>query len=251
MNRFLSLIGILATVSAFAQNSTDPINPSQTAVVYRTGDTIVTPATHDLQIIKFSSNSDGESIPSVVRATNKDNGKVTFIGVNTQNKKKAFSDVINAVISLQVPILGVQASIEFLKTVEIGLEAGQSLGQYYGGYANIHIINFKVDDDSQWDLYIGSHYRNRVNVPYSFGSNGTGTLSGSFGDVRIGVRRFDKTQRFYQAFEVGYGKFLGDGALYTANPHPGFNDENLPNGSIQERATPVFRVVFGMRLFKQ
>ena len=184
----------------------------------------------------------------VVLLTEIATGKTTLVGLN-KDKKQAILDVI---VAAQLPAFGGIASVELLKTLEIGIEAGVGFGTYYGAFTNLHIIKFKAFDVSN-DIYFGAHYRQRdIATDCAILVECYGSLRGQYGDIRIGLRQtgIDGDDRMFIAYEVGYGKFLNGGGAYTQK-YDDYAPHGHHTGDTVEKQGLVLRVVIGYRLFSK
>lgn len=197
-----------------------------------------------------------EKIPAVLLATEKSTGKRILFGTNTDPKKA----LIEVSAGLQFLALGARVSVEMLRTLEIGVQAGFGGGTEYGAFANLHIFRFKRPSQfnsyesiehpapqAYGDVYLGSHLRerNRIPIECQFPVACYAYLSGRFHDLRIGYRHSE--DKFYMAFEVGVGKFANGGAVYKSNeifiktPPP-------EEGTRVQRIAPVIKFAFGLKI---
>lgn len=230
----------LSSLSAFADDDESMIEIGNKPTTYdftATSEVVVSSDTH--MVTPFTDN--------VVKVTEKSTGKEMLVGTNS-DKKQAILDVI---VAAQLPVGGLIVSTEFLRTVEIGVEAGLTNGTYYGTFTNLHVIKFNVDE-VQSDIYFSGHYRQRINTAKDCAIlvECYGHMSGPFGDLRIGIRQTGTLDddRWFVAYEVGYGKFLNGGGKYE-QAHPDYVSKGHHAGDLVPHKNLVLRVVFGFRLF--
>ncbi len=249
------LIGLLiltgVTVSAQEQieevqteiNTEVEINVEDLVTLISSGEETITEDTHEINIVA-EKDIDGEQVPTVIEATDRLSGKTSLIGLNL-DRKQAMLDVL-----LYGQLVGGIASLELLRTLEIGFQARIGVG--YGIFGNLHIAKFKAFK-GQGDIYLGAHYRKRkMSMDCAFLVECYGTLEGNFGDVRLGYRHtgIGNNGRLFAAFEMGYGQFLNGGGVYKQK-----YEDYSPNGHVTGDMIPknkfVMNIVIGFRLSKK
>lgn len=234
---------LLATQLSFADDGDDDsmiqVNPAQSAYNFvQSSEETVTSDTHTITAVN----------DKVVKVKDNNTGVETLVGLN-KDKKQALLDVI---VAAQFPVIGGEVSIDFLRTIEIGVEAGVAGNSSYGAFSNLHIIKFKVNE-IQNDVYFGGHYRQMTTTTdCAILVECYGSLHGAFGDLRVGLRQtgLGDDDRLIVSYELGYGKFLNGGGIYEQK-----HDDYAPNGhhtgDVVQKQNLVFRVVVGYRLFSK